>query len=342
METILVTGGCGYIGSHTCVSLLENNHNVLVIDSLINSSKDTLEKIKKTVSFKCQTNNQNIQFIEGDLRNKIWLENIFNDYLKADKPIKSVIHFAGLKSIYDSIKSPLDYWDSNVNSTLSLLSVMRKYHCYSLIFSSSASVYKSKGFKLLKETDEILPRTPYGKTKLCIEEILNDLFDCEEKWRIACLRYFNPIGSHSLGFLPENSKGKSSNLFPAIKKTIMGEQKKLLIYGNDWPTSDGTCIRDFIHVMDLADAHIASLNYLKECNNQKIAINIGTGKGSSVLEIIKTFQEIKGINFPYDFTNRRLGDEPFLVADNSLALKLLDWFPKRNIQDMCNDYVINK
>ncbi len=341
LETVLVTGGFGYIGSHTCVSLLENNHNVLVIDSLINSSKNTLEKIKKTVSFKGTSINDNIQFIEGDLRNNEWLENIFSDYVKADKPIKSVIHFAGLKSIYDSIQSPLDYWDSNVKSTVSLLSAMRKYRCYSLIFSSSASVYKPKGFKLLKETDETIPKSPYGKTKLCVEEILNDLFASDKNWSIASLRYFNPIGSHSLGFLSENSKGKSTNLFPAIQKTIMGEQKELLIYGNDWPTYDGTCIRDFIHVMDLAEAHIASLNYLKEYNNQKIVINIGTGKGSSVLEIIKTFQDIKGIKFPYDFTTRRLGDEPFLVADNSLALKLLDWFPKRNINDMCTDYVVN-
>ena len=341
METVLVTGGCGYIGSHACVSLLEKNYNVLIIDSLVNSSEDTFENIKKTVFARGINVNNNIQFIKGDLRNKALLENIFSDHIKSDKPIQSVIHFAGLKSIYDSIESPLEYWDSNINSTISLLSVMQKYNCYSLIFSSSASVYKPKGCKLLKETDEIVPSTPYGKTKLCIEQILNDLFTAEKKWRVACLRYFNPIGSHSSGFLPENPKGKSSNLFPAIKKTIIGEQKKLLIYGNNWPTKDGTCIRDFIHVMDLAEAHIAALNYLKRFNTQNISINIGTGKGSSVHEIIKTFQEIKGIRFPYDFTNRRLGDEPFLVADNSLALKLLDWSPKRNIEDMCTDYVIN-
>ena len=341
METVLVTGGCGYIGSHTCVSLLENNHNVLIIDSLINSSKDSLDKIKNTVALKGIDVKNNIQFFEGDLRDTEWLENIFSDYLRADKPIKSVIHFAGLKSIYNSIKSPLEYWDSNISSTISLLSTMQKYQCYTLIFSSSASVYRPKGFKLLKETDEIKPSTPYGKTKLCIEQILFDLFACEKNWKIVSLRYFNPIGSHSLGFLSENSKGNSSNLFPAIKKTILGGQKELLIYGCDWPTYDGTCVRDFIHVMDLAEAHIASLNYLKKNKSQNIAINIGTGKGSTVLEIIKKFQEIKGISFPYNFTHRRLGDEPFLVAENTLALKLLDWFPKRNIEDMCNDYVID-
>lgn len=341
METILVTGGCGYIGSHTCVSLLENNHNVLIIDSLINSSRDTFEKIKKTLKLKGVNVENNIQFIEGDLRNKLWLENVFINYIKADKPIKSVIHFAGLKSIINSIKSPIEYWDSNITSTITLLMTMQKYNCFKLVFSSSASVYEPNGIKLLKETDSIGPKTPYGKTKLCIEEILSDLFACEKKWKIASLRYFNPIGSHNLGILTENSKGQSSNLFPAIIKTIIGEQKELLIFGKDWPTYDGTCIRDFIHVMDLAEAHISALNYLQINKAQNIAINIGTGKGTSVLEIIKTFQEIKGISFPYDFAKRRIGDEPYLVADNSLAMQLLDWCPKRNIADMCNDYVID-
>lgn len=341
METVLVTGGCGYIGSHTCVALLENNHNVLIIDSLINSSRDSLERIKETVSLKGIKINDNIQLIEGDLRDKLWLENVFSDYLKSDKPIKSVIHFAGLKSVFNSIKSPIEYWDSNIVSTISLLSAMQKYHCFSFIFSSSACVYKPKGFKLLKENDEVKPITPYGKTKLFIEELLYDLFACDKNWRIASLRYFNPIGSHNLGLLPERSKDKSSNLFPAIIKTIKGEQEKLLIFGKDWSTYDGTCIRDFIHVMDLAEAHISALNFLKANKTQNISINIGTGKGTSILEIIKTFQEIKGISFPYDFVKRRVGDEPFLVADNNLALELLDWFPKRNIEDMCNDYMIN-
>ena len=340
METVLVTGGCGYIGSHTCVSLLETNHNVLIIDSLINSSRDTIDKIKETIALRGIQVNNNFHFIEGDLRDKLLLENVFCDYIKADMPIKSVIHFAGLKSIFNSIKSPIEYWDSNISSTISLLSAMQKFNCFTLIFSSSATVYKPKGFKLLKESDEIRPRNPYGKTKLYIEDLLSDLFACDKNWRIASLRYFNPIGSHKLGFLSENSKSKSSNLFPAIIKTIMGEQEKLLIFGKDWPTYDGTCIRDFIHVMDLAEAHIASLNYLKANKTQNISLNIGTGKGTSVLEIVKIFQEIKGLRFDYDFAKKRIGDEPFLVADNNLALDLLDWFPKRTIEDMCIDYVI--
>ncbi len=341
METILVTGGCGYIGSHTCVSLLENNYNVLIIDSLVNSSKNTLDKIKKTASLKGIKIKNNIQFIKGDLRDKLWLDNIFGKYLNSDKPIKSVIHFAGFKSICESIKSPIEYWDTNVSSTIALILIMKKYKCFSIIFSSSASVYASNGMQLLKEIDMVKPTTPYGKTKLCIEEILKDLYLTDKKWKIVSLRYFNPIGSHNMGLLSEDSKGKSANLFPAILKTIIGQQQKLLIFGKDWPTDDGTCIRDFIHVMDLAEAHVAALSFLRVNRPQYKVINIGTGKGTSVLRIIKTFQEINGITFPYAFVKRRMGDQPFLVADNKLALKLLDWKPKRNIVDMCTDSLKN-
>ena len=249
------------------------------------------------------------------------------------------MHFAGLKSIFFSIKDPLEYWDANVNSTLSLLSVMKKFGCYTFIFSSSASVYKPNGLNLFKETDQLLPLNPYGRTKLCIEQILEDLFHSDKRWKIANLRYFNPVGSHSSGLLEENTKGKSSNLFPSILKTIRGEQKQLLIFGNDWPTKDGSCIRDFIHVMDLAEAHIATLDYLKNNDPQYFSLNIGTGKGISVIEVIKAFQQINGVSLKYDFVERRLGDQAFLVADNKLALKLLSWSPKRNLFDMCNDSI---
>ena len=196
---------------------------------------------------------------------------------------------------------------------------------------------------LLKEKDTLNPSTPYGKTKLCIEEILKDLYSSDKKnWRIANLRYFNPVGSHSSNLLLEKSRGMSTNLFPAILKTIRGEQKKVLIFGNNWPTYDGTCIRDFIHVMDLAYAHIATLKYLNSNDSQIISINIGTGYGTSVLDIIKTFNSIKGIHFDYEFVDRRIGDQPYIVADNKLALKILDWVPKKNILDMCNDSLIKK
>ena len=337
MDTVLVTGGCGYIGSHTCISLLKTNYNILIVDSLVNSFESSFEKIKEISSRKSTLNNERIQFIKGDLRNKQWLENIFSEYARTNKPIKKVMHFAGLKSIFFSIKEPLEYWETNVKSTLSLLSAMQKFDCHTLIFSSSATVYKPNGSNLLRETDPLLPVTPYGRTKLCIEQILRDLFDSDKRWKIANLRYFNPVGSHFSGLLVENTKGKSSNLFPAILKTIRGKQKQLLIFGNDWPTKDGTCIRDFIHVMDLAEAHIATLDYLKNNNPQYVSLNIGSGRGISVIEVIKSFQAIDGVSLKYNFVERRVGDQPFLVADNTFALETLNWAPKKNLFDMCND-----
>ena len=342
MDTILVTGGCGYIGSHACVCLLENNYNVVILDSLINSYENSIDNIKKILSKKCININNRIHFIKGDIRNKKLLDNVFAKYINAKTPIKSVIHFAGLKSINASIKNPLEYWDSNIIGTLSLLTAMKENKCFSLIFSSSASVYFPNGKNLLKETDIIKPLNPYGKTKACIEEILKDVYKSNSDWRVANLRYFNPVGSHSSGFLKENSKDKSSNLFPSILKAIKCEEHNLLVFGNDWPTYDGTCVRDFIHVMDLANAHIEALSFLKKNKPQNISINIGTGKGTSVLDVVKTFQEMKGINFDYEFVERRPGDQPFVVADNKLALKLLRWSPTKNISDMCSDYIFNK
>ena len=196
METILVTGGCGYIGSHTCIKLLENDYNLLLIDSLVNSSQDILLKIKKILDLKNIAFENKIQFIKGDLRDKMWLDSVFKSYIKSKRPIKKVIHFAGLKSIFFSINNPLEYWDSNVKSTLSLLSIMKENECNFLIFSSSASVYKINGTSLLRETDKLEPSSPYGRTKLCIEQVLRDLFQSDKRWKIANLRYFNPEGSH--------------------------------------------------------------------------------------------------------------------------------------------------
>ena len=340
MDTILVTGGCGFVGSHTCVSLINQDYNILIIDSLINSFEDKFEKIKKICNRKEIDISGRIKLLKGDLRDQNWVDQIFTKYIKYKKPIKFVIHFAGLKSIHNSIKSPLEYWDMNLSCTLSLLSVMKKNKCFNLIFSSSATVYKPISSRLLKETDTLKPTTPYGKTKLCIEETLKDLYHSDQNWRIANLRYFNPVGSHSSNLLLENPKGLSNNLFPSILKTLRGEQTKLLIYGQDWPTHDGTCVRDFIHVVDLAEAHIATLKYLKRNKPQIISINIGTGKGSSVLDIVKTFHSIDGVNFDYDFVERRLGDQPYIVADNTLALKLLDWEPKKSLFNMCNDTLV--
>ena len=337
----MVTGGCGFIGSHTCTNLIKNNCDILIIDSLINSYEDIFPKIKTIFDSNKSYSKGKISFLKGDLRDTQWLDNVFYDHHKMKKPITSVIHFAGLKSINNSIKSPILYWDMNLTSTISLLSSMKKYDCRILIFSSSATVYKTNGNKLLKEEDVLAPNNTYGKTKLTIEEILKDLFNSDKNWRIANLRYFNPVGSDSSGLLEENPKLCSSNLFPSIMKVLNGSKSKLQIFGNDWPTHDGTCIRDYIHVMDLADAHVSTLDYLMKNDPQNIIINIGTGIGTSVLDVINTFQNFNNVNLPYEFVERRVGDQPLLVADNSLALKLLDWFPKRNIDDMCTDYVIN-
>ena len=336
MNTVLVTGGCGYIGSHTCINLLENNYKILIIDSLINSSRNTFSKIKALLDKKGIDFEGKITFIEGDLRNKEWLNQIFLKYSETNNPIKSVIHFAGLKAINSSIKLPLEYWEMNISSTLSLLSVMKKFHCFSIIFSSSATVYKPNGLNLLKEDDLLEPKTPYGKTKLTIENILKDLFMSDkENWKIANLRYFNPVGAHPSGMIGENLNGDVSNLFPSIMRTIKGEQKSLLVFGNDWHTYDGTCIRDFIHVMDLADSHLRSLDFLLKNKSQLITLNIGTGKGHSVLELIKTFEIVNKVKVPFIFSNRREGDSCKLIANISKAKSILNWVPKRSLEDMC-------
>ena len=338
METILVTGGCGYIGSHTCICLVENGYNVVILDSLINSFDNSFLKIKNVLAKEKIKNKGSISFIKGDVRNEAFLDELFLEQKKASNGIAKVIHFAGLKCIYESIKSPLEYWEVNVQGTITLLKVMKKHNCFSLIFSSSASVYKPNSSKLLNETDILSPSSPYGETKLAIENILKDLFESDKNnWRIASLRYFNPVGSHFSGFISENPKGKSANLFPAIIKVLKNENKKLLVFGNNWPTKDGTCIRDFIHVLDLADAHIATLDFLLSEKPQYLALNIGTGKGRSILEIINQFNNIEKGILKYDFAEKRLGDYPIVVADNKLALKLLNWFPKRSLIDMCKD-----
>lgn len=341
MGTVLVTGGCGYIGSHTSISLVKSGYNVVIYDSLINSYKESYEKILTILKNTNKTLVKKISFFEGDLNNKKLLEKIFSDKKKESNPIFSVIHFAGLKSMQESIRYPLKYWAANVGSTISLLEVMEKYSCYSIVFSSSASIYKPKNIGLLNEDDFLEPLSPYGKTKLTIELILKDLhFNNLEKWRVANLRYFNPVGAHESLLLGEKPKVNFSNLFPAIKQVLNKEKKYLLIFGNDWPTKDGTCIRDFIHVMDLAEAHVATLDYLLSKSSECLTLNIGTGIGTSVLEIINKYKTI-GISIPYLFADRRPGDFPFIVADNKQALKLLNWSPKRKLIDMCKDSLNN-
>ncbi len=337
MSLILSTGGLGFIGSHSCINLIQNGYDVLIIDSLINSSEKNLTSIRKILEKYKYSKYGKISFLKGDLLDKNWLESVFNKQYLENNPINSVIHFAGIKSVEESISNPLKYWNTNINATLNLLEIMTKFNCKSFVFSSSATIYEPLKNKKLFEDASKMPTNPYGNTKISIEKILNDVFISDNSWKIINLRYFNPVGSHYSGLLGENPKKAATNLFPAISKVLLGEVDQLLVFGNDWPTEDGTCIRDYIHVMDLAEAHIAALRYIESNGPQIISINIGTGQGYSVLEVIKIYSEVNKLFLPYKISERRKGDAPYVIADNTLALKLLEWIPKRTIEDMCKD-----
>ena len=338
MSIILTTGGLGFIGSHICLEILESGSDVLVVDSLMNSSLDVIKRIEKLLIFKNKRKVGKLFFRKGDIRNYEFLDSVFEEFLVSKNPIHSVIHLAGLKSVIDSTIDPLTYWDVNVKGTLNLLSVMKKYSCNNIVFSSSATIYKSKIKAKIKENSELKPINPYGNTKLVVENFLNDLFKSEvNNWRIASLRYFNPVGAHSSGLLGEEPKNNVNNLFPSVFDTVHKQIEYLPIYGNDWPTKDGTCVRDFIHIMDLAEAHLLVLNHLIKNEPQNLKLNIGTGKGFTVLEVINTFIKEINLDLKYKFVDRRKGDYPEVVADNSLAKSILKWEPKRNLLDMCVD-----
>ena len=333
MKRILVTGGAGFIGSHTVIELLELNYEIIIIDSYVNSSI-------KTLNYYLENNKKksNIKIFNLDLRDLESIEEIFSIAEKEGKSIDAVIHFSGLKAVGESVSNPLIYWDCNVIGTLNLLKMMDKYECYNLVFSSSATVYEESDSLLLNEQSKIKPKNPYGKTKLAVEEILTDLYNSNKtKWKIACLRYFNPIGAHPQGYLGEEPLNVPNNIFPIINKVALGQIKELKVFGNDWPTTDGTAIRDYIHVQDLAKGHIKTLDFLFKQNPQILKLNLGTGIGTSVLDLIKTFEKVNKVKIPYIFTERRSGDSCHTVADNSQALEKLDWHPIYNLNDMCRD-----
>ena len=339
MRSILVTGGCGFIGSHTCVSLLREGFKIFVIDSNINSSPKSLESVLKIFKNQGKNHQENIYFFKGDICNLKDVEKVFYTAKKLGFSIEGVIHFAGLKSVSESIKNPLLYWMNNVYGTLNLLKIMEKYACFTIVFSSSATVYGVNDDNLITELSEVKPINPYGRTKLIIENVLKDLFDSnKDLWRIINLRYFNPIGAHSSGLIGERPVGIPNNLFPYICQVGNKEKDLLQIFGNDWPTNDGTCIRDFIHVMDLAEAHLNSINFLINNDDSKyLILNIGTGKGTSVLELVRVFEKVNNCTIPLKFVERRDGDLCKIVADNRLAFLELNWEPKRTIEDMCKD-----
>jgi len=322
MKKILLTGGLGYIGSHICVELLNKDYQVYVIDNLSNSSIKVLSQLEII------TGRRPI-FFENDIRDKHNLIKIFKKH-----SFDCVIHLAGLKSINDSVNNPLDYYNNNVISAISLFEVMSQTGCKSIIFSSSASVYGAPS--ILPITEALSALNPYAETKLVIENLLQDMFISDSDWNISILRYFNPVGAHQSGLIGESPSGILSNLFPYISKVAMGEFPKLTIFGNDYDTHDGTGIRDFIHVVDLAKGHLKSLEVMQS-NSKVLVLNLGTGKGYSVLDVVKEFEIASNQTIPYEYVERRKGDVAQCYADPSLAFKLLNWKTELNLSQMCQD-----
>ena len=321
---ILVTGGTGYIGSHTVVELLKSGKEVVIVDNLSNSSKNVIDNIEKITNKKCK-------FYEIDIRDEKGLEKVFEE-----NDIEAVIHFAGLKAVGESVVKPLEYYDNNVIGTIKLLEVMKKFVCKKMVFSSSATVYGDPGNpKYVEDMGRGKASSPYGATKAVIEEMLESLYIADNEWTISLLRYFNPIGAHESGLIGENPNGIPNNLMPYIQKVAIGELKELSIFGDNYNTKDGTCIRDYIHVVDLAVGHMKALQKL---NKPGVYIhNLGTGAGTSVLDIVKTFEKVNNIKVNYKFAPRRAGDLPEFFADPSKAKSELDWEAKRGLEEMCRD-----
>ncbi len=321
---ILVTGGTGYIGSHTCVELLENGYEVVIVDNLVNSKREVVDYIKEIT-------NKDVTFYEGDVCDKELMRKIFKE-----NAIDAVIHFAGLKAVGESVQKPLMYYRNNIDSTLTLCEVMDEVGCRKIVFSSSATVYGSPKSLPIKEDFPLSTTNPYGSTKLYIEGILRDLYTSNNDWSIALLRYFNPIGAHKSGLIGENPNDIPNNLMPYIVKVATKELEILSVYGNDYDTKDGTGVRDYIHVVDLAKAHVKAIEKVLKDRGVD-AYNLGTGHGYSVLEIVETFKRVNNIDVPYKIVGRRPGDIAACYADPSYAKEKLGWEAEKEIDEMCKD-----
>ncbi len=325
MKNILVTGGAGFIGSHTCVELLNAGYGVIVVDNFSNSKPEALKRIQ-------QITGKDLKFYENDILDLPALEKIFSE-----NKIDAVIHFAGLKAVGESVHKPLEYYHNNITGTLMLLSAMKKFGCKNIVFSSSATVYGVHNKAPFVETMPTNSSTnPYGYTKVMIEQILKDVYVADNEWSIALLRYFNPIGAHKSGLLGENPNGIPNNLFPYIAQVATGKLKCLGVFGNDYDTPDGTGVRDYIHVVDLARGHLNALQYVLD-NKGVEAINLGTGKGSSVLDVLHAFERACGKTLPYEIKPRREGDIDTCYADTTKAKELLHWEAEYDIDDMARD-----
>ena len=321
---ILVTGGAGYIGSHTCVELLERGYEIVVVDNLNNSSKESLRRVEKITG-------KQIPFYEMDLRDEKGLENLF-----AKEKIDAVIHFAGLKAVGESVEKPLDYYSCNLESTLALLRVMKANQVWKIVFSSSATVYGNPATVPIDETFPLSVTNPYGRTKLMQEEIFRDLAFSDSNWKIILLRYFNPIGAHESGLIGEDPQGIPNNLVPYITQVIVGKQKEVRVFGDDYDTPDGSGVRDYIHVCDLAMGHVKAIEKLETLTGIK-AYNLGTGNGYSVLEMIRAFEEVIGREIPKRICERRPGDIATCYADTTLAREELGFVATRDLKKMCED-----
>ena len=338
MKNILITGGAGFIGSHICLDLLKKDFNIYVADSFMNSSVRVFERLKIILNNSGKHYRNKINVYEGDIRDKKFLQNIFLQASQKNEEIDCVIHLAGLKSVRESVVNPLLYWDVNVNGSLNLFKVMEESNCKTLLFSSSATVYGNSGEIPFKESNSLEPVNPYGQTKATIEKILRNIFDADShSWRILNLRYFNPIGAHPSGLIGENPVACSENIFPAILQVASGIREKLLIFGNDWNTIDGTCQRDFIHINDLASAHVKAIEYLLQINYCNLSLNVGRGESVSILELLKTFERVNNLKVNFAFAKRRYGDIPISYADTSLFKKKFKWKTEKDLEDMCKD-----
>ena len=321
---ILVTGGAGYIGSHTTILLIKAGYDVVVFDNFSNSSIESIRRVEKIV-------NQPIPVVEGDIRNRDDLRGVFKEH-----KIDAVIHFAGLKAVGESVEQPLRYYDNNIHGTVVLCEVMSEFGCKSIVFSSSATVYGDPHTTPITEDFPLSATNPYGRSKLFIEEILRDVYISDNEWKIVLLRYFNPVGAYESGDIGEDPSDIPNNLMPFVSQVAVGKREYLNVFGDDYPTHDGTGVRDYIHVMDLADGHVKAIDKINSFD-KVMTINLGTGNGYSVLDMVKAFEKASGKKVPYKIAPRRDGDIAVCYADPTYAKEVLGWEAKRDIQQMCED-----
>ena len=328
MAHLLITGGAGFIGSHTCLVLLEAGHSLVVLDNFSNSSPEALRRVLELAG---PDAGDRLQLLEGDIRSSADLQRAFSS------PIEAVVHFAGLKAVGESVQQPLLYWDVNVGGSRALLAAMQAHGCRTLVFSSSATLYGYPEQVPIPESAAIQPINPYGHSKAAVEQLLSDLAASEAGWRIARLRYFNPVGAHPSGRLGEDPQGIPNNLFPFVCQVAVGRRERLQVFGSDWPTPDGTGVRDYIHVMDLAEGHLAALQHLLHQPPQLLTLNLGSGSGHSVLDVVRAYEAASGRPVPYALVERRSGDAAITVADPSAAAQVLQWRTRRSLTEMCRD-----